>query len=390
MSLTKAMDSNQSTEYDSTSPIVDIFGSKGKVRILDSLVQSTGESKNPQELAEMADLNPSTVYRNLPDLVKMGIVVELPKQDSSDEYIINTNSEVTNLLISIRGDTSKHQEPKSAVSGLEGKLQPPIQDEEETDLFSCYFAGVSQEFGRSPVTQKLYEAIKHFDSSVFTKSIIAEETGSEVHSLSANHTFDRLKRWGVIFGVPKLSRRDHENLARYDPVINFIDHPFQSFWKRDKANRAIKYLSNRICDDDFVPTLWNQESVIDSKEAVVFAEVSEYSNIEQPEVTFDWFGHVENQVWDLRGYRIKGRISGSILEVNQEQYLISELRRILYEMTRVGCMNEIEMLENEGFKDIYKQDSIIDDDFVECNIEINSSDNVITFNFELKPPVSNE
>lgn len=68
------------------SPFVRIFETEGRVRVLDTLLQERDVALSMQEIADIADIDHSTVYRNMDALVEIGAVEKIEPRHGPTLY----------------------------------------------------------------------------------------------------------------------------------------------------------------------------------------------------------------------------------------------------------------------------------------------------------------
>lgn len=96
--------------YTDLSPFVRLLGTKGRVQILDALINKPDRELTASEIAELTDTSPSTISRNIGDLIKLEMVVKHESESGPARYRINTESEIVQTLVRFHIDLSEHAE----------------------------------------------------------------------------------------------------------------------------------------------------------------------------------------------------------------------------------------------------------------------------------------
>jgi DNA-binding transcriptional ArsR family regulator len=90
--------------YLDVSPFVRLFSKSGRVKILDVFLRQPHTELSVSEVAEVADISPSTFHRNIDTIKELGVVKESEERSGTVYYELNTENPVAQIL----GET--HQE----------------------------------------------------------------------------------------------------------------------------------------------------------------------------------------------------------------------------------------------------------------------------------------
>lgn len=91
------MASEQRPDYTAGSPFVELLAREGRVRMLDVFLRKHSTELSQSEIARLADIHPSTVGRNIDQLVQMDIV-EVTENGESDRYRLNLENDLVTAL----------------------------------------------------------------------------------------------------------------------------------------------------------------------------------------------------------------------------------------------------------------------------------------------------
>lgn len=94
--------------YSDLSPFVRLLGTKGRVQILDTLINKPDRELTASEIAELTGTSPSTISRNIGDLIELEMVARHESESGPTRYQINTESEIVKTLVRFHIDLSEH------------------------------------------------------------------------------------------------------------------------------------------------------------------------------------------------------------------------------------------------------------------------------------------
>lgn len=94
------MTNNHDSEigYTDASSFVRLFETVGRVRILDVLLGKHYTTLSVSDIAQLAEVHDTTVYRNIQELEDAGLVEAVDSKSGSVRYRLNKNNEVSKLL----------------------------------------------------------------------------------------------------------------------------------------------------------------------------------------------------------------------------------------------------------------------------------------------------
>lgn len=90
--------------YADESLMTTMFGNSAKVKILAALLSEDFHHMNVTDIARLADVHRSTVYDNIDDLQKLGIVAQTREISGSPMYQLNRDSDLAKHLRELKGD----------------------------------------------------------------------------------------------------------------------------------------------------------------------------------------------------------------------------------------------------------------------------------------------
>lgn len=96
--------------YTDLSPFVRLLGTKGRVQILDALIHKPDRELTASEIAHLTGTSPSTISRNVDDLVLLEMVTKHESKNGAARYQINTENEIVKTLVKFHLDLSEHAE----------------------------------------------------------------------------------------------------------------------------------------------------------------------------------------------------------------------------------------------------------------------------------------
>jgi DNA-binding transcriptional ArsR family regulator len=94
---TQSMPLEQRPEYTAGSPFVQLLEHEGRVRMLDVFLRKHSSDLSKSEIARLADIHPSTVGRNIDELVDMGIIKEIGDKRNKQYHLDKDNDLVMTL-----------------------------------------------------------------------------------------------------------------------------------------------------------------------------------------------------------------------------------------------------------------------------------------------------
>lgn len=104
-----------------SSAFVEIFGTKGRVRILDVLLRRFASGQTRSEISQAADINPTTFDRNIDKLRKYNIITE-KKIGEHTLYQINTDNPIVQILGKAHTELMRHNHD------IIDESEPPYDD----------------------------------------------------------------------------------------------------------------------------------------------------------------------------------------------------------------------------------------------------------------------
>lgn len=119
--------------YSGSSPFVRLLRTESRVRMLDVLLGKHYEELRASEIAELANIDPTTVNRNIDALVAGGLVDKYEAEDGA-VYRINHENEAAEAFATARTRLFDHSKTLSS-HGEESTLSPPDSEKEYTYTF---------------------------------------------------------------------------------------------------------------------------------------------------------------------------------------------------------------------------------------------------------------
>ncbi len=101
------MSTSESTERADIGPLSRRFATDARTRIVEAFVAERGRDLTVSDVARLADVARSTVYRHIEDLQALGVVEHARdgRDGHSPRYQLNDDSEVATLLYRLEGAT---------------------------------------------------------------------------------------------------------------------------------------------------------------------------------------------------------------------------------------------------------------------------------------------
>jgi DNA-binding transcriptional ArsR family regulator len=97
------MSQTTSDAFADNAPLMQLFGTPARTRILSVFVDEMEYDLNVSELAEQAGVARSTVYDHLDDLQTLGVVKQTRETGNSRRYQLNTESPIAERLRELEG-----------------------------------------------------------------------------------------------------------------------------------------------------------------------------------------------------------------------------------------------------------------------------------------------
>lgn len=103
------VDDANSDEYVGGGPLAELFESPARVRIIGAFVAERGRDLSVSDVARLADVARSTVYRHLDELERLGVIEHSRDVQAghSSMYQLNEDSDIAELLYKLEGVTLK-------------------------------------------------------------------------------------------------------------------------------------------------------------------------------------------------------------------------------------------------------------------------------------------
>lgn len=95
--------------YADDAPLIHLFGSPARIRILSAFVAEQGRDLSTSDVARLAGVARSTVYDHLDDLLELGVIEHTRDVQAghSPMYQLNEDSEIVEYLYKLEGVTLK-------------------------------------------------------------------------------------------------------------------------------------------------------------------------------------------------------------------------------------------------------------------------------------------
>lgn len=105
--MAQTLDDADSDEYVGGGPLSELFESPARVRIIGAFVAERGRDLSVSDVARLADIARSTVYRHLDDLERLGVIKHSRDVQAghSAMYQLNEDSDIAELLYKLEGVT---------------------------------------------------------------------------------------------------------------------------------------------------------------------------------------------------------------------------------------------------------------------------------------------
>lgn len=195
-------ESPDSNTDDREGPLTRLFGSSGRIRIVEAFLGKRGIELTAAEVAKLAGVDRSTVSRNVDALVDTGLI-DRRETESGELYRANVDDPAVEALWDVR----------RALLGVLAENPELVEREDDQDPATEAYvdrAGLVRLFG-SPGRVKMIEAFLKADDEELTGADVAEMAGIDRSTVSRN--VDELIELGLIertrrVGNSKLYRLD--------------------------------------------------------------------------------------------------------------------------------------------------------------------------------------
>lgn len=97
------MSQTTSEAFADNAPLMNLFGTPARTRILSVFVDEKEYDLNVSEIAEQAGVARSTVYNHLDELEALGVIEETRETGNSRRYQLNTDSPISERLYELEG-----------------------------------------------------------------------------------------------------------------------------------------------------------------------------------------------------------------------------------------------------------------------------------------------
>lgn len=98
------------SSYAQTSPFVRLLKTEGRVKIIDVFLGKHYKELTTQQIADLADIDRSTVTRNLSVLEETGLIKQSGKTGNAPQYRLNRENEVAKALGKAQAELFSHSE----------------------------------------------------------------------------------------------------------------------------------------------------------------------------------------------------------------------------------------------------------------------------------------
>ncbi len=191
-----------STRNDEDGPLARLFGSPGRIRIVEAFLGKRGIELTAAEVAELAGVDRSTVSRNIDALVDAGLV-DRKQAESGELYRADVDDPAIEALLGVR----------RALLGVLAENPELVEREDDQDPATGAYvdrAGLVRLFG-SPGRTKMIAAFLEAEGEELTGAEVADRAGIDRSTVSRN--VDELIELGLVeltrhVGNVKLYRLD--------------------------------------------------------------------------------------------------------------------------------------------------------------------------------------
>ena len=94
-------------------PIMEVFGSPGRAKILAAFVSERGRDITISYVAQLAGVARSTVYDHLEDLERLGVIEKTREMGQSQYYTLNNDNDLAYELYRLEGIAIKTREQRN-------------------------------------------------------------------------------------------------------------------------------------------------------------------------------------------------------------------------------------------------------------------------------------
>ena len=96
--MTGTTDGSDSHGYRDVSPFVRLLGTHGRVQVLDVFLRQPYSELSVSEIADLANISPSTFHRNINEIRELGIVEVAGSKGNTTYYQLNTDNPVAQVI----------------------------------------------------------------------------------------------------------------------------------------------------------------------------------------------------------------------------------------------------------------------------------------------------
>jgi DNA-binding MarR family transcriptional regulator len=246
-------------EEDDESPLLKMFESPSRVKILHALFHAPSEQLSVSELENKTGVHRSTIYRNIDQLVGLGVVNQVQNEEPQTYYTLNYESPISAGLKTIEKATSSDTDVTSADNNyssevVEGATRNILGPKQETSLEEGETKSFDSEelssFNTSPATpatpsdadlnfyrgrftdivigrersRLVLEAIARLNQDIFGKAELTDSINREIDLIAVTRIIEQLKQFGIVVGVPKIRRSNEEYLRRVPTIIKWLQN----------------------------------------------------------------------------------------------------------------------------------------------------------------------
>lgn len=103
------METQNTEPFAENTPLVNLFGKPGRVRILSVMVDERENDLSISEIARQAGIARSTVYDHLDYLLDLGVIEHTRQSGASERYQLAEDSQIGELLYKLDGVVLRRQ-----------------------------------------------------------------------------------------------------------------------------------------------------------------------------------------------------------------------------------------------------------------------------------------